>query len=390
MNFRNGIRLVAMISGLVVALPGAGVVSAEVKVGWKGSLYVQDDEAGYKINVGGRIMHDWIWTDSDSIPDGTLFRRARLYSSGDIYHNVFYKLDVDFARGDVDFKDVFMGVRKIPFVGSVLVGHQYEPAGLETITSSKYITFMERASVSTLMPERHTGIAMSRRWPEDKYTLSIGGFQNSDDFGDARGDDYAVTGRFTFAPTNVEQGKQLLHFGVSASYRESPGGVFEQKARPENPFGPQIGTGVVFANSIVLLGGEFVGNRGPISIQSEAAFVRVDSDSIGTPMISSWYVQASYFLTGEHRGYKDGKGAIMKPAKNFDGTGGAGAWEIAARYSTLDMTDDQLQGGEFNVAVAGVNWYLNPYTRVMFNYSYTDYTDVGQLHMFATRFQISF
>jgi len=390
MNLRDFVRPVAVASGIAVVLFSAIIASADVEAGWKGSLYVQDDDAGYKIKVGGRIMIDWIWTDVDSIPNGTLFRRARLYTSGDIYHNVFYKIQLDFAGGDADFKDVFIGVKKIPLVSAILVGHQYEPAGLETITSSKVITFMERASVSTLMPERHTGFAMARQWPEDKFTLSIGGFQNSDNYGNARGDDYAVTGRFTFAPTNVDKGKKLLHFGVSGSYRESPSGVFEQKARPENPFAPQITSGVIFANTLALFGGEFIGNWGPISVQSEAAFLSVESDSIGTPMISSWYVQGSYFITGEHRGYKYGKGAGITPEKNFDGTGGAGAWEVAARYSTLDMNDDQLQAGEFNIATAGVNWYLNPYTRVMLNYSYTDYTSVGKLHMIAMRFQISF
>ncbi|MCH7550042.1 MAG: hypothetical protein IH969_11010, partial [Candidatus Krumholzibacteriota bacterium] len=200
MKVRHGVRRVAAAIALTTAVSGAGVASAEVKVGWKGSTYIQDDEAGYKIRIGGRIMNDWIWNDADSLLDGTFFRRARLYSAGDIYHNVFYKIQFDFAGGDADFKDVFIGVKKIPVLGAVLVGHQYEPAGLETITSSKYITFMERASVSTLMPERHTGIAMSRQWPEDKVTLSVGGFQNSDDFGTARGDDYAVTGRVTYAP----------------------------------------------------------------------------------------------------------------------------------------------------------------------------------------------
>ena len=114
---------------------------------------------------------------------------------------------MDFAGGDADFKDVFVGVKNIPLIYSFLVGHQYEPAGLETITSSKYITFLERAAVSTLMPERHTGINLYRSWPNDKVTAALGAFQNSNSYGDAFGDVWAFTGRLTYAPINENKAR---------------------------------------------------------------------------------------------------------------------------------------------------------------------------------------
>jgi len=405
-------RSLAVVAGVAALLMVATAASAELEVGWKGSTYFKDTDAGYAIKIGGRIMNDWYWNNADAaldsaitgVVDGVIFRRARLFSSGDIHHNVFYKVQFDFAGGDADFKDVFIGLKRIPYIDKILVGHQYEPAGLETITSSKNITFLERASVSTLMPERHTGIAQSRVWNQSKVTVSVGAFQSSDNYGNALGDDYAYTGRVTWAPTNEDAGKKLIHVGASASYRNSKDGVFQVTARPENPLAPSfLNTDEIAADTYSLFGGEFIGNWGPFSVQGEAALSQLkgqietevapaDTQMVDvSPNFGAYYVQASYFLTGEHRGYKHGKGDGVSPNKNFDGkSGGAGAWELAARWSSLDLNDDLIQGGEFNIFTAGINWYLNKYTRVMFNYSYTDYTSVGTMNAFATRFQISF
>ena len=34
----------------------------------------------------------------------------------------------------------------------------------------------------------------------------------------------------------------------------------------------------------------------------------------------------------------------------------------------LDLSDDDVRGGEQDILGAGINWYLNPNLRMMFNY----------------------
>ena len=104
----------------------------------------------------------------------------------------------------------------------------------------------------------------------------------------------------------------------------------------------------------------------------------------------------SYFLTGEHRKYsvKDGEFSRVKPIQNFDMHGGWGAIELTARYSELDLSDDVIDGGRLQDATLGVNWYLNPNTRIMANYVFADAdiggTSGGDADLFGMRFQVDF
>ena len=64
---------------------------------------------------------------------------------------------------------------------------------------------------------------------------------------------------------------------------------------------------------------------------------------------------------------------------------------MAARISHLDADDGMLDGGKLTDVTAGVNWYLNPNTRVMFNYVLADLDGFSDLsHAFQVRFQIDF
>ncbi|MES2255999.1 MAG: porin [Pseudomonadota bacterium] len=87
-----------------------------------------------------------------------------------------------------------------------------------------------------------------------------------------------------------------------------------------------------------------------------------------------WYVEGSWVLSGESRGYSAANAAFTnpKPRVNFSPDGGGwGAFELAARYSTLDLNDNAgaiggalpaggVRGGEQRIGTVGLNWYPNP------------------------------
>ena len=99
--------------------------------------------------------------------------------------------------------------------------------------------------------------------------------------------------------------------------------------------------------------------------------------------------------SGEHREYSRSRGAFarVRPNKNFLGEErGLGAWELAARYSHLDLEDAGINGGELDDFSIGANWYLNPNTRVMLNWVFADADDRydGEGNILQMRFEIYF
>ena len=100
------------------------------------------------------------------------------------------------------------------------------------------------------------------------------------------------------------------------------------------------------------------------------------------------YVQSGIFLTGETRPYntKNGIFGRVSPLKPFNpATGDCGAWELAARFSYLDLNDSGMKGGRERNVTAGLNWYLYSNLRLMFNYVFADVEDTGVSPVFGTR-----
>lgn len=395
-----------------------GPVSAEEKgsdftAHWKNGIRLTSKDKNFKLKIGGRIMTDWASIDPDTeLEDdfpalegaGVEFRRARLYTSGTVYGTVDFKAQYDFAGGDADFKDVYLGLKKVPGVGHIKVGHSKEPFSLEELTSSKYITFMERSLPNAFAPGRNTGFKLHNAALDERLTWAVGYFYNTDGFGETF-EDYSntnLTARVTGLPLYGDKGKRLLHLGLSYSNqsRDEAHTTVRFRERPEAHMASDrlVDTGGIAADGVSLIDPEVALVFGPFSVQGEYMKASVDSTAQNDPGFSGYYVYASYFITGEHRRYKTSSGSFsrVKPRNNFHSKkGGAGAWEIAVRLSSLDLNDEGISGGKEDNTTVGVNWYLNPNTRVMLNYVNADLeertgVDEGSVTIIESRFQIDF
>ena len=373
---------------------------------WDKGLRAKTADGNFSFKFGGRVMWDAQWFSQDSanktaygdLEDGTEFRRVRLYFSGDIYKDFFFKLQTDFAGGNVALKDAYIGAKNIPFLGHVRLGHQKEPFGLEELTSSKYTTFIERSlPIEAFAPSRNAGVMVYNTMFDEKATWALGAFRDTDDTGMALADrGYAVTGRVTACPWYAEKGARVLHLGVAYSHRVDPDGGARFRARPECHLSTVrfVDTGTITpVDTVDLLGLEAALVFGPFSVQGE--YFRAAVENTSDFDFDGWYVQASYWLTGEHRKYDRGAGEFgrVSPKKNVSmNPGGWGAWELAARYSRLDLNDRTIAGGKQDDVTVGVNWHLNPNMRVMFNYirAMTDRPDQGDADIFGMRFQVDF
>lgn len=379
---------------------------------FKNGFFLETQDKAFKLGIGGRMQLDWTFVREQAalerkvgaIEDGVEFRRVRLSAEGALYRNVEFKTEFDFAGGAVAYKTVALSLKNVPCAGKVTVGHHFEPFGLETQTSSKYTTFMERSFLADFAPERSTGLSLSNTALHEMLAWSAGAFRDGNASGDRTGDgEQAWTGRLTSSPLYGEEGRKLLHLGAAYHRRElnkNAAGVpqLRLRSRPEAHLLPRfVDTGNLNLQELELAGGEAALVLGPFSLQGEYAEAATEGRAARDPEFTTWYGQASFFLTGEHRPYKRATGLFdrVKPLKNFhDGPeGGCGAWELALRRSELDLDDRGagVAGGRLRDHTLGLNWYLNPNTRVMGNYVRADLRNqTDDADIFMVRFHIDF
>ncbi|MBW2419074.1 MAG: porin [Deltaproteobacteria bacterium] len=386
------------------------------KVKWKNSLQIKRNDGNVKLKLGGRIQGDFasIWPgDSLATIDGSgtyagkeavEFRRARLYFSGELYKRLVFKAQYDFAGGDADFNDVYIGLKDLGYAGTVLLGHQKEPFSLEELTSSKYITFMERSLPSVFDSSRNFGLTSYNHVLDERMTYALGIYAPTDGFGEWESNDteFNLTGRVTGVPWWQEDGRKFLHLGLSASYQFRKQSSRSISQSPESHLAEDyLDTGTFESDGNTLLAAELALVHGPFSLQSEwkQGWQQVVGGSTSSPRGA--YVYASYFITGENRVYNPKRGVFARvtPTNSFDPKDGKwGAWEVAVRYSWLDLNDKSLNGGEEQNVTAGLNWYLWSNLRMMLNYVYADLKDTGSvlgnrsgdIHIVQTRAAIEF
>jgi phosphate-selective porin OprO/OprP len=290
-------------------------------------------------------------------------------------------------------------------------GHFVEPFGLEANISTSDTTFMERAMVSdALTPYRALGIGFVAPYFDNRMTWGAGVFNRTVD------DDpyWDFSTRLTGLPWYEKEGRRLLHLGASYLH-QTPNGEIRLSGRPESHLGNMhLDTGSFPAHDVDRWGFETALVVGPFSMQSEyiaaeaevqppyrtLSLIDVDKFFKSSRRFDGWYAQASVFVTGENRPYNTEGGWFERivPRHNFTlGLSGWGAWELALRYSTLDLNDFDIKsgviGGEGDNWTAGVNWYMTPNTRLMFNYvrsKIKQYEYNGPIDIFQGRFQVDF
>jgi phosphate-selective porin OprO and OprP len=150
-----------------------------------------------------------------------------------------------------------------------------------------------------------------------------------------------------------------------------------------------VDTGSIDADSAYVYGLEAGANWKNWYLQAESFRFGVDRTAATTalpdPTFDGLYVQGSWILTGETRRYDIATGAFQapRPFVPFSSAGGLGAWELALRYSRLDLdfhsgaadtgaTADAIRGGLQDIWTFGVNWYINTNVKLMINWLHID------------------
>jgi len=377
------------------------------------------------VHLGGFFQIDSGWFSQDAnnvatvgnVRNGTDFRRARLNAHGQAWDQVGYMAEFDFAfPGRPSFMDVYMDLQELPLLGKLRIGQWRQPFGMDGQTSVKELTFLERGLPFAFLPFRQIGVGFQDHAPGERMTWALSAFRfPTGRFGGNIGDSggYAMATRVTFLPWYELEGSKLLHLGGGyvfgnpsnnrVRYRNQPefsvsetggGSLIPPGALTGVP--PFVDTGPIPTQDFQLFGAEGGLVLGSLYAQSEAMYASVNQQGGPHLSFSGAYIYAGYFLTGEVRPYNRQAGVFgrVKPLCNFSSHGGHGAWELAGRWSYLDLNSDNIAGGRLNDVTLGMNWYLNPRTKFQFNYihAFLDHPALGasDADIFALRGQVDF
>ena len=253
------------------------------------------------------------------------------------------------------------------------VGKQKEPISMERIMSMVQLPMQERTSVSdAMLPSRNFGAVLSGSALNDRVSWAGGIFHNfidSDD--DIGGTPTQLIGRVTWTPWQSDDGSNLFHLGGGLRFSNAKQGA-QYFTEPEFNNSPNfVDTDFIDADDLNQVNLEASWRRGPYWIHAEYIGTDVDSTSAGDPGFRGYHVTGSWILTGEMREYRYRSGIFGPvPVARSVYQGGWGAWELAARYSNLDLTDGLVDGGEMDIFSLGVNWWLSPIFNVNLNYRF--------------------
>ncbi|OYQ37923.1 hypothetical protein CHU95_00180 [Niveispirillum lacus] len=333
--------------------------------------------------------------------DGFQVRRAFLGVAGKVYTDWTYEFTANFADnrgGGAQIQAANIGYTGIP--GWTLVAGVMQPKfTLDDSTSSNDIAFMERAPIGNIVvgiggSDSRTAIGVTNRGTSHFVAAYVTG--NSTNTAGTFDDQVNLLGRAAYSFWSANEGSAGI--GVSGVLQTSP----QAAARPV-----AAGTATTTIAFGDRPGVRIGGNR--TSLTSTGAINQIDSayaygadlgmnfksfwaaaeyynfgaeysDLTATgarqtrpdPEFSGYYVSAGYILTGERRSYNVGEWRGVSPSWPV-GQNGIGAWEVAARYSQVDLIDRDAgingtgTGKETNWTL-GVNWYVNPAIRFMLNH----------------------
>ena len=349
---------------LVIMMPSAGAGEGE---DYEGAL-----KDGFRPALHGRVYLESAHFRDDITSMGSKVdipvARLSVYGRIDKQWRYFAQYDLAKSRPLMDAWLQYRGSKP-----HLKIGQFQEPFSLEEMTSSRNITFIERALPNLFVPGYNVGGSLQLRGDNGSFTVGVFGEQAGDEPEDEGDMGFALTSRATVALFHNE--RRAMHLGLSGTLRRTNDEKeVRYRSRPETDL-----TDVRFVDTRTLrnvgvhgvVGLETALILGSWSIQGEYMRSGAAVDGVGDGdeggqrhYFEGGYVFVSWFPGGEVRPYKVKSGGLGRVIPRSPD----GALELAVRYSYLDLNDEHIRGGLQKNATFGVNWYFNPDLRLMLNY----------------------
>jgi phosphate-selective porin OprO and OprP len=416
------------------------------KFDWgSGGFTIKSQDDAFRLTFRGYVQADtnyFINDDSDKLTDTFILRRLRPTLDGTLFRYADFRIAPDFGRGlTPTVFDAFVDLHYFQ-QASLTVGKFRPPVGLERLESAPNLTFIERAFPTSLVPTRDIGLLLHGAFGAPGYsaqyamppiaseffTYELGvfnGARDSQNLDRDTDDDKEFAGRI-FSHPFLHSGISSLEglgIGVSGTYGNPNKAVLNSFVTPGQISYFTYKSGVVANGEAYRISPQAYYYSGPFGLLGEYVLSsqvlegKFDSKTVSDRQNNhAWQVAASYVLTGESAGFQGvrprhpfyglGPGSGITPLRSFNpAEGNWGAFQVAARYSELDIdagTFPRFASLDTSASHAaawavGLNWYLNTNIKIMADYEETHFTggaargrDRPVEQVLLSRFQFAF
>lgn len=272
------------------------------------------------------------------------------------WKSISYKFEMTYSNGDLKLGDAYIQ-HDFDHGGSLSLGNQSSSQSLNANTGSLSRLFMEEPLVvSAFTLSDRLGLSYDVHKHRGGGHLVV--FSRSTDNENFKS---GMAARGYFNPTRSDNG--LWHIGASF-YRQKIGDGARISTRPESHVTDirLVDTGQYSdVSHQTRLGIELAGAAGTVTGRIEAMLTEWKRHDGSTNRFAGAYLEAGFSPSGLPFRYRDGK--FLRPQIGA----GESAWEMAVRFSWIDLNSDDVQGGrEFNSGLA-INYYPVARLRVQFN-----------------------
>lgn len=354
----------------VIADNNSTKTAANSNISSTGGLMLGSKTDPYWFQLGGAIKFDQMAFMGSAVSKGTEFhsganfRGLEIDFGGGLGKDITYYLATNYETKDskVKLDDAYL-TYNIADNFTISAGQVLPGFSLESTASTKWMPFFER-SMATHSLGTDLGLGVNVGKWDKNYTFIAAAMQPRQDRTEtnvnstvSRDDRWQTSARFVYRP--IYEGSKILQIGASGYFYDDHSTNARFKTHAEamarnNTY--VLDTGSFPASNHKAMSLEIAGQNGPLYGEAEyqRTFVTrpAGADKV---QFNGFHVIVSYVLTGEAKTFKDFNGTFgqVKP------TCPKGAWEIAARYSMLNLNDKDINGGKGNNASIGLNYYVN-------------------------------
>lgn len=345
--------------------------------------YIRSTDGNFRLSPVGRVQVDFRAyeegarnLDGSDLRNNFLVRRGRIGLSGTFYKYFDLFVEADFGQGAAVLTDGYLDIHYWPEL-RLRAGQFKVPFSYEELFSDNNLDFVERSVADNLVPSRDVGAMLhgSLFGGVVGYAGGIfnGSGQNTADTNNSKD----LAARLVLAPFKQSDVTWLrnLQVGGDVAWGEQ---TVTSGPTPQSLRGRTDGQ-FVFFNRINTRGdrlrfsAEAAYYTGPFALYGEYIESREEREGLGAggrdlPDLygRGWYVTTTYLLTGEAK--VPGQPVIPNRWALLAGPErGWGAWELAARFAQLDLRARDNAGNRVNALTLGVNWYLTPNVKWLFN-----------------------